>query len=86
MYDNAIIFIDILMYYNVLMFGLFLSIQLSLESGRCFILRVPKFVSGTLLPIRRAKKNYIGIFEYILASMLKVFLDIKKTHWDGCQV
>ena len=32
------------------------------------------------------EKKSIGIFEYILASMLKVYLDVFKKDRGGCQV
>ena len=42
----------------------------------------PPFIVGHPEP----EKNSVGIFEYILASMLKVYLDVFKKDRGGCQV
>ena len=44
------------------------------------------YAFGVLVGHPEPEKSSVGIFEYILASMLKVYLDVFRKDRGGCQV
>ena len=52
------------------------KVDLSLQTYLSFTKRCITIIFPNSWPSRARKKTSVGIFEYILASMLKVYLDV----------